>query len=200
MKDMPPVADTSRKRLIVSMTGSSGAVLGIEVLKALKETGAFETHLVISKGAELTIAQETDYTPEQVYALTDQMHALSNIGASIASGTFRTEGMLIVPCSMKTVAGIACGYSDNLILRAADVILKERRKLVLVARETPLSTIHLRNMLSLSEMGAMILPPMVSYYHRPKTLEELNAHLVGKILDQFGVSYQGLKRWMEPTP
>lgn len=194
---MPILCDAPRKRLIVAMTGSSGATLGIEVLRALKAASPLELHLVVSRGAELTIAQETDCTLEDVYALADQVHALHNIGASIASGTFRTEGMLIVPCSMKTVAGIACGYSDNLILRAADVILKERRKLVLVARETPLSTIHLRNMLSLSEMGAIILPPMVSYYHRPRTLQELNGHLVGKILDQFGIPYDGLKRWQE---
>lgn len=194
---MPILCDAPRKRLIVAMTGSSGATLGIEVLRALKAASPLEVHLVISRGAELTIAQETDDRLEDVYALADQVHALHNIGASIASGTFRTEGMLIVPCSMKTVAGIACGYSDNLILRAADVMLKERRKLVLVARETPLSTIHLRNMLSLSEMGAIILPPMVSYYHRPRTLQELNGHLVGKILDQFGIPYDGLKRWQE---
>ncbi len=194
---MPILCDAPRKRLIVAMTGSSGATLGIEVLRALKAASQLELHLVVSRGAELTIAQETDYTLDDVCALADHVHALHNIGASIASGTFRTEGMLIVPCSMKTVAGIACGYSDNLILRAADVVLKERRKLVLVARETPLSTIHLRNMLSLSEMGAIILPPMVSYYHRPKTLQELNAHLVGKILDQFGIPYDGLKRWQE---
>lgn len=194
---MPILCDAPRKRLIVAMTGSSGATLGIEVLRALKAASPLEVHLVISRGAELTIAQETDDRLEDVYALADQVHALHNIGASIASGTFRTEGMLIVPCSMKTVAGIACGYSDNLILRAADVMLKERRKLVLVARETPLSTIHLRNMLSLSEMGAIILPPMVSYYHRPRTLQELNGHLVGKILDQFSIPYDGLKRWQE---
>jgi len=194
---MPHATNAYKKRLIVAMSGSSGATLGIEVLRALKEASDLELHLVVSKGAELTIAQETDMTLSDVQALADYVHPLSDIGASIASGTFRTEGMLIVPCSMKTVAGIACGYSDNLILRAADVILKERRKLVLVARETPLSTIHLRNMLTLSEMGAIILPPMVSYYHRPKSLAELSAHLTGKILDQFDVPYSGLKRWMD---
>lgn len=183
------------KRLVVGMSGASGAILGIEVLKILRKNLEWETHLVISKGAELTILEETDYSLDDVIALADKVYNIKSIGESIASGTFKTEGMIIVPCSMKTVAGIASGYSDNLLLRAADVTIKERRNLVIVARESPLSTIHLRNMLSLAETGAIIIPPMITYYNKPLSLEDMNRHIVGKILDKFGIEVFGFNRW-----
>ncbi|OAA90442.1 UbiX family flavin prenyltransferase [Clostridium ljungdahlii] len=188
---------SNKKRLVIGMSGASGAILGIEILKILREYSEWETHLVISKGAEETIAGETNYKLKDVTDLADKVYSIKDIGASIASGTFKTEGMIIVPCSMKTVAGIACGYSDNLLLRAADVIIKEKRKLILVARECPLSTIHLRNMLSLSELGVIIMPPMVSYYNKPVDINDLNKHIIGKILDRFGIEISGFNRWGE---
>lgn len=187
----------NKKRLVVGMSGASGAILGIEMLKILKENIAWETHLIISKGAEETILQETNYKLEDVIGLADQAYRIEEIGASIASGTYRTDGMVIVPCSMKTVAGIACGYSDNLLLRAADVTIKERRNLVIVARESPLSTIHLRNMLTLTELGITIMPPVIGYYYKPQNLEDMNRQIIGKILDRFGIQVSGFKRWGE---
>lgn len=189
------VTINNRKRLVVGMSGASGAILGIEILKTLKKYPDWESHLVISKGAEQTILEETNYKLIDVIDLADKTYSLKDIGASIASGTFKTEGMVIVPCSMKTAAGIACGYSDNLLLRAADVTIKERRKLVLVPRESPLSTIHLRNLLSLSELGAIIVPPMMSYYNKPASTEDLNTHIIGKILDKFHIEVNGFNRW-----
>jgi flavin prenyltransferase len=187
----------NKKRLVVGMSGASGAILGIEVLKVLRENPEWETHLVISKGAELTILEETEYTLDEVKGLAEKVYDINNIGESIASGTFKTEGMIIVPCSMKTVAGIASGYSDNLLLRAADVTIKERRNLVIVARESPLSTIHLRNLLVLAQAGAIIIPPMVTYYNKPISLEDMNRQIVGKILDKFGIEVAGFNRWSE---
>jgi flavin prenyltransferase len=187
----------NKKRLVVGMSGASGAILGIEVLKVLRENPEWETHLVISKGAELTILEETEYTLDEVKGLAEKVYDINNIGESVASGTFKTEGMIIVPCSMKTVAGIASGYSDNLLLRAADVTIKERRNLVIVARESPLSTIHLRNMLVLAQAGAIIIPPMVTYYNKPLSLEDMNRQIVGKILDKFEIEVTGFNRWGE---
>jgi 4-hydroxy-3-polyprenylbenzoate decarboxylase len=189
--------DANKKRLVIGMTGASGAVLGITILEILKENSAWETHLIISRGAELTITQETEYTLKKVINLADKIYDVNNIGAALASGTFKTEGMIIIPCSMKTVAGIASGYSDNLLLRAADVTIKERRKLVIVPRETPLSMIHLRNMLTLAEAGVITLPPMVTYYNKPLCIEDMNRHIAGKILDLFGIEISGFKRWGE---
>ena len=186
-----------KKRMVVGMSGASGAILGIEILKALRENSEWETHLVISRGAEETINQETKYKTEEVMDLADKVYSINDIGASIASGTFRTEGMVIIPCSMKTVAGIATGYSDNLLLRAADVTIKERRNLVLVPRETPLSPIHLRNMLTLSELGVTIMPPMITYYNKPADIDGLNRHIIGKVLDRFGIDLRGFNRWGE---
>lgn len=194
---MEHMKKTNKKRLVIGMSGASGALLGIQMLEILKENPKWESHLVISKGAEETIKQETEYTIEDVIKLADNAYSIKDIGASIASGTFKTEGMVIVPCSMKTVAGIACGYSDNLLLRAADVTIKERRNLVLVARESPLSTIHLRNMLTLSELGAIIIPPMITYYNKPNNLNDLNRHIIGKVLDRFGIEVNGFNRWGE---
>lgn len=191
------VTINNKKRLVIGMSGASGAILGIEILKSLKKYPNWESHLVISKGAEQTILEETNYKLIDVINLAYKTYSPKDIGASIASGTFRTEGMVIVPCSMKTAAGIACGYSDNLLLRAADVTIKERRKLVLVPRESPLSTIHLRNLLSLSELGTIIIPPMMSYYNKPASIEDLNTHIIGKILDKFNIEVSEFNRWGE---
>lgn len=186
-----------KKRLIIGMSGASGAILGITILKILKEDPRWESHLIISKGAEKTISDETTWSVEAVKALADRVYSFQDIGAGLASGTYRTEGMIVVPCSMKTVGGIASGYSDNLLLRAADVTLKEGRRLVLVARETPLNTIHLRNLLTVAEAGAMVIPPMITYYNKPETLEDINLHIIGKILDKFGISLINFRRWGE---
>lgn len=183
------------KRLVIGMSGASGAALGIELLKALQGFPDWESHLVISDGARAIIECETGFSAQEVAAMATRCHAPEDLGACIASGTFRTRGMVIVPCSMKTLAGVATGYADNLLLRAADVALKERRKLVLVARESPLSTLHLRNMQTASELGALILPPMLAFYHRPSCIEDMTRHTVGKILDVFGLEMPGFRRW-----
>ena len=157
----------------------------------------WETHLVISRGARRTIELETDHSLSEVESLATKCHALDDVGASIASGTFKTEGMVIVPCSMKTLAGIAHGFAQNLLLRAADVTLKERRKLVLLARESPLSPIHLNNMVIASNAGAIILPPVLSFYNHPKTIQDMTNHVVCKALDIFGLEVTTFKRWDE---
>lgn len=176
-----------KRRLLIGMSGASGAPLTVELLKQLKKTEEVESHLIVTRGAELTLRQETDLSLEDVKNLADIYYENDSIGAGPASGSFRTEGMIIVPCSMKTVAGIVSGYSDNLLLRAADVTLKERRKLVLVARESPFSTVHLRNLYEISRMGGIVMPPMLTYYHRPASLEECTLHMVQRILRQFGL-------------
>jgi len=186
-----------KKRIVIGISGASGALLGINMLEILREYPEWETHLVISRGAELTIADETEYSLEQVKKLSDKVYDINNIGASIASGSFKTEGMVIVPCSMKTLAGVASGYSDNLLLRAADVTLKENRKLIIVARESPLSLIHLRNMIDCLQAGAVILPPMVTYYNRPLSIEDMNRHIIAKTLENFKIEIMGFKRWGE---
>lgn len=183
------------RRIVVGMSGASGAPLTVELLKELKSIPEAETHFVYTKGAEETLRQETGITMEEMAALADVVYDNSHIGAAIASGSFRTEGMLVVPCSMKTAAGIASGYSENLLLRAADVILKERRKLVLAVRECPLSSIHLRNLLELSQAGAVILPSVLTYYQHPESVSDLTRHMVGKLLDQFGLDCGGFRRW-----
>lgn len=189
--------NTSPKRLIVGMSGASGAILGIKLLEIIKEYPDWETHLIITAGAEATIVQETGYTLDKVIGLSDKAYDIKDVGAGPASGTFKTEGMIIIPCSMKTAAGIACGYSDNLLLRAADVALKEGRKLVVVPRESPLNTIHLRNMLTLAEAGAAVVPPMLTYYNKPESIEDMTMHVIGKILDKFDIEIPGFKRWGE---
>lgn len=184
----------NRERLIVGVSGASGAPLAAEVLRLLKST-RYESHLILTRGAEATIPAETGMSIEAFKALADVVYDNANIGAGPASGSFRTAGMIVVPCSMKTAAGICCGYSDNLLLRAADVTLKERRRLVLVARETPLGTIHLRNLYELSQMGAVILPPMLNYYCGAKTLEEMTRQVASRALDQFDCAGDALARW-----
>ena len=183
------------KRLIVGMSGASGAPLTVELLRQLHDCHPeVETHLVVSRGAELTLRQECDMGLNELKALVAVCHDNSSIGASVASGSFRTMGMVVVPCSMKTVAGIVSGYSDNLLLRAADVCLKERRKLVLVTREAPLSTVHLRNLYEASQLGAVILPPMLTYYNGPQSLEDCTRHTVNRILSQFELD-EGSYQW-----
>lgn len=181
-----------KRRLLVGISGASGAPLAVELLKTLKKTD-IETHVMMTHGGELTLKQECGL--DSLGELADVLYDNRDIGAAPASGSFRTMGMIVIPCSMKTAAGIHSGYSDNLLLRAADVTLKERRKLVLVARETPFSTIHLRNLYELSQMGAVILPPMLSYYHNPESIGEMNHHIICKALDQFDIEVPGFRRW-----
>lgn len=181
-------------RLIVAITGATGAIYGVRLLERLREAGA-ETHLVISRWGGRTLVHETSYSREQVQALADVAYAPGDMGAAISSGSFRTDGMIVAPCSAKTLAAIAHGYGENLVHRAADVILKERRKLVLAVREAPLSEIHLENMLKLSRMGAVILPPMPAFYNHPRTVDEVVDHTVARILDQFGIEMRGASRW-----
>ncbi len=188
-----------KKRIIVGISGASGAPLALRLLRELKRIPEVETHLVVSRGGEITIEEECDISLEEFYQLADVVYDNHNIGAAIASGTYRTMGMVIVPCSMKTVAGIRSGYSDNLLLRAADVMLKEQRKLVLVARESPLSRIHLENMAYLAGMpGVAILPPVISYYSKPRSLDDVEKQIACRILDRFGID-AGLQRWNPGT-
>ncbi len=183
-------------KIVVGISGATGPIYGIRLLEVLKDFGV-ETHLILSQWAEKTIAVETDYSVDDVKKLASHVYASSNQAAIISSGSFRTDGMAIVPCSMKTLAAISHGYSDNLLSRAADVILKERRKLVIVPRETPLSEIHLENMLKLARMGAVILPPMPAFYNKPASIDDLVNHSVSRILDQFGIENALSKRWLQ---
>ena len=183
------------KKIIVGISGASGVGLGAELLAAYKEIPDVETHLVISDNALLTMEHETGMSPDEVRALADRSYDLHDMTADISSGSFRTDGMVIIPCSMKTVAGVANGFSDNLLLRAADVTIKECRKLIVVPREAPFSRIHLRNLLTLSECGAVVIPPVMTFYSGQETASEMAAYLIGKISDQFGIDYTGYERW-----
>ncbi len=184
------------KRLIVAITGASGSTYGVRLLEAMRAVGDWSTDLVITQSALVTMAQELDIAREGVEALATRVHSVRDIGASIASGSYPSEGMVVAPCSMKTLAAIAHGFSDNLVTRAADVILKERRRLVLLPRETPLNLAHLRNMVAVTEMGGVICPPVPAFYNRPATLDEVVDHTVGRVLDLFAISHEGLvKRW-----
>jgi len=185
------------KRIIVGLSGASGMPVAVALLETLRSLPDWEIHLILSKGAERTLGCETDLTPDGLRALAGYSHDPEDIGATVASGTFRTEGMVVVPCSMKSLAGIACGYADNLLLRAADVCLKERRPLVLAVRETPLHAVHLANMRRLAQMGAVIMPLMMSFYARPRCIEDMTRHMAGKILDVFGLEMPGFRRWGE---
>ena len=181
------------RRLIVGMTGASGSIYGVRLLEMLQGTG-IETHLIMSRWGARTLVHETSYTPEQVNALAAVVHPLTDQGASISSGSFVTMGMVIAPCSMRTLAAIAHGLGDNLIHRAADVILKERRKLVLAVREAPLSEIHLENMLKLSRMGVVISPPVPAFYSRPASIDEMVNYTCVRLLDQLGIHVEA-SRW-----
>lgn len=183
------------RRVIVGVSGASGSVLGLECLKCLKGAG-IESHLVLTRGAQITIRQELGMEPEEYASYADVVYDNKNIGAAIASGTYPVDGMIVAPCSMKTLAGIASGYSENLLLRAADVQMKEQRPLVLMTRETPLSPIHLDNMARLSRIpGVRIMPPMMTFYNGPDGLDDMVRHIVAKALDVFGVECDGFKRW-----
>ena len=182
------------RRLIVGITGATGAIFGVRLLRALQDTEV-ETHLVASRWAQRTIEHETSYSFKDVRAMAKVYHEPGNMGASVSSGSFITEGMVIAPCSMRSLAAIAQGNGDHLVHRAADVVLKERRRLVLVAREMPLSEIHLENMLKLSRMGATIMPPMPAMYNHPQTVDDIVDHVVARVLDQFSIEANFAKRW-----
>lgn len=184
-------------RIVVGLAGSSSPIYGIRTLEVLKEVGV-ETHLVVSDGAKRTIPLETQWTVEEVEALATVVYDNDDLAASISSGSFPTDGMIVAPCSMKTLAAIAYSFSQNLLVRAADVTLKERRKLVLVPRETPLHLGHLRNMVRATELGAVILPPMPAFYHAPKTVDDIINQTIGKILDQFHIEHTLFRRWQTP--
>jgi 4-hydroxy-3-polyprenylbenzoate decarboxylase len=182
------------QRIVVGISGASGTVYGVRLLEVLRGLSV-ETHLIMSDSAKRVAELETGYRVEEILALADSVHSNKDIGAPIASGSFRTGGMIVAPCSIKSLSGIAHSYDDNLLVRAADVALKERRKLVLVVRETPLHLGHLRLMAQVTEYGAVILPPMPSFYHMPKTIDDIIDQTVGKVLDQFGLEHDLFRRW-----
>ena len=182
------------KRIIVGISGASGIVYGVRALQMLRELGV-ETHLVMSKSAELTLHHELDLSTAELKSLASEVHAIRNVGATIASGSFITDGMLVAPCSIRTMSEIATGVTSTLLTRAADVVLKERRRLVLMVRETPLHTGHLRTMTQLSEMGAIIAPPVPAFYARPESLEEMVTQGVGRVLDLFDLPVSQVIRW-----
>lgn len=184
------------RRLIVGISGASGIVYGVRVLEILRDSD-IETHLVMSKSAEVTLAYEMARKVADIHALADVVHPIADIGASISSGSFHTEGMLIAPCSVRTMSEICAGTTTSLLSRAADVVLKERRRLVLMVRETPLHTGHLRTMTQLSEMGAIVMPPVPAFYQRPETLDDMVNQTVGRALDLFGMDVGVVKRWGE---
>lgn len=184
-------------RLVVGLSGSSSPIYGIRTLEVLKEAGV-ETHLVVSEGAKRTIPLETRRTVKEVEGLATVVYDSRDLAASISSGSFPTDGMIVAPCSMKTLSAIAYSLSDDLLVRAADVTLKERRKLVLVPRETPLHLGHLHNMVRATELGAIILPPVPAFYHAPKSVDDIINHTVGKILDQFHIEHTLFRRWQTP--
>jgi len=182
-------------RLIIGVTGASGAIYGTRLLEVLKRANV-ETHLVITKNAEMTIQLETEVPLERVRSLATKTYDINDLTAAIASGSFKTDGMVILPCSMKTLSGIANGFSENLLLRAADVVIKEKRYLILSPREAPLSVIHLENMLKLARMGVIVLPPMPAFYTKPKTIDEIVDQTLGKILDLLNIEHQLYRRWL----
>jgi 4-hydroxy-3-polyprenylbenzoate decarboxylase len=182
------------KRIIVAISGASGAIYGIRLLEALQKEG-IETHLIISRWARETIREETSYSVEEIEKLTNYFYDERDLTAPLSSGSFLIHGMVVIPCSMKTLAAIACGYVENLIARAADITIKESRELVLVPRETPLNAIHLENMLKLSRLGVVILPPMPAFYIKPSSIDDLVNHTIGKVLDQLGINNRLYQRW-----
>jgi len=182
-------------RLIVAITGATGAVYGVRLLQVLRELPDIETHLMVSDAGVLNLHQELDMDRKGVEALAHTVHNVRDVGASIASGSFQTAGMIVAPCSMKTLAAIAHGLSDNLITRSADVVLKERRRLILMVRETPFNLAHLRNMTAVTEMGGVIFPPLPGFYHRPKSIAEMVDHTVGRVLDLLTIDHTLTPRW-----
>jgi flavin prenyltransferase len=186
------------RRIIIGISGASGSAYGYMALQALRAIGGVETHLVLTEAARRTIALEMDMTPDDFEALADVVHRGDDLAAAISSGSFVTDGMLVIPCSMKSASAIAYSFNESLLIRAADVCLKEKRKLVLVVRETPLHLGHLRTLSQLAEIGAVILPPIPAMYAAPQTVDDIIAHTVGKALDQFGISNDLFKRWRTP--
>lgn len=183
------------KRLIVAISGASGVIYGIRILEVLSGMPEIETHLILTRGARITMELETSLTAQHVEHMAATSHSPDNLAASLSSGSFRTAGMIVAPCSMKSLSMIAASHNDNLLVRAADVTLKERRKLVLITRETPLHLGHLRAMTAVTEMGGVILPPVPSFYHRPRTIEDIVDQTVGKALDQFDIPHNLFERW-----
>jgi 4-hydroxy-3-polyprenylbenzoate decarboxylase len=188
-------SNTQPRRLVVAITGATGAIYGVRLLQQLGATPGVETHLVVSDAASLTLHQEAGMQRRDVEALAHVVHRNRDVGASIASGSFQSDGMVIAPCSMKTLASVAHALSDNLIARAADVVLKERRRLVLMVRETPFNLAHLRNMTAVTEMGGIVFPPVPSFYHRPASIDEMVDHTVSRVLDLFGIEHALAPRW-----
>jgi len=186
---------TPVKRLIVGMTGATGSIYGLRILEALRAAGGWESHLIVSDAGMLNAWQEHQLARKDIQKLADVVHSVRDIGASVASGSFLTAGMVVAPCSMKTLAGVAHAYSDNLVTRAADVVLKERRRLVLITREAPLNLAHLRNMVAVTEMGGVVFPPVPAFYSGAKTIDDLVNHTVGRVLDLFGVEHETIRRW-----
>ncbi|MDH7794734.1 MULTISPECIES: UbiX family flavin prenyltransferase [unclassified Beijerinckia] len=190
------MASADKQRIIVGISGASGVVYGVRMLEVLRKAG-IETHLVMSKAAEMTLGYESDLKAKDVRDMADVAHPVADIGASISSGSFRTLGMVVIPCSIRTMSEIATGVTSSLMSRAADVVLKERRRLVLAVRETPLHTGHLRTMLQLSEMGAVISPLMPAFYNKPQSVEDIIDHSVGRIVDLFGLDAGIVRRWKD---
>lgn len=182
-------------KVIVAITGATGSIFGIRTLEILRNIKEVQTHLILSSWGKKTVESETNYTVEEIERLADFTYETGNLGARISSGSFRVDAMIVAPCSMKTLASIRMGISDNLVSRAADVILKERKKLILLARETPLNTIHLENMLALSRMGVVIFPPMPAFYNNPNNIDDLVNHIVYRTIDQLGIDIPAQKRW-----
>ena len=190
------MTERQRERIVVGLSGASGAIIGVRLLAALRRLGTHETHLIVSASGAVTAAQELGLSRSDLDSMADVVHNVRDIGASVASGSFLTSGMVIAPRSMKTLASVANGFADNLLTRAADVMLKERRRLVLVARETPLNLAHLRNMTLATEMGAIVMPPVPAFYAHPQTIDDAVDHTVGRILDLFRIEHREIAhRW-----
>jgi polyprenyl P-hydroxybenzoate/phenylacrylic acid decarboxylase-like protein len=190
-----PAEGKSTKRLIVAITGATGSIYGLRILEALRDGGGWETHLIVSDAGMLNAWQEYRLARKDIQKRADVVHNVRDVGASVASGSFITDGMVIAPCSMKTLSGVAHAFSDNLITRAADVVLKERRRLVLITREAPLNLAHLRNMVAVTEMGGVIFPPVPAFYSKAKTIDDIVNHTVGRVLDLFNVQHETINRW-----
>ena len=195
MAKMAKTMAAQPKRLIVAMTGATGAIYGIRILERLRAMGGWETHLIISDAGLLNAWEDHRLKRRDIEKLADVVHPVRDVGATIASGSFLTEGMVVAPCSMKTLAAVAHGFADNLITRAADVVLKERRRLVLVTREAPLNLAHLRNMVQVTEMGGVVFPPVPAFYSHARTIDGMVNHSVGRVLDLFGIEHETIARW-----
>ncbi|HEY3539331.1 MAG: UbiX family flavin prenyltransferase [Trinickia sp.] len=190
-----PSPSAPPRRLIVAITGATGSIYGVRLLETLRRLGGIESHLLISSAGWLNLQHELQLTKDDVHPLADIVHSVRDVGASIASGSFATDGMIVAPCSMKTLASIAHGFGDNLITRAADVTLKERRRLVLLVRETPLNLAHLRNMTAVTEMGGIVFPPLPAFYNRPASIDEIVDDTVARVLDLFGLGHPLAAAW-----